>query len=415
MQLNVRKAVKIVLLIVWMPLWLHASPQKQAASALPAFIKVRLDGSVKFPHLKSGEAVHGKVMQDVYSRYELMVPRGSRISLVVTGFRREVRTHSNIWPWPFSHFLPKYQRVPRFGFVIVALDGQKKMRLPVLAVCAINSTHVAAKKGKKAKVESLAKEAFLHQPSNGSEPGGRLSSLSLELVVRGTNPQAAGSFAATAEKLAVQWQFKTISAGSNAELALMDTLSASKTRAGHTFKGLLVQPMRLNSGELLPEGTVFEGQVTKSIPPRRLSRSGSLYITFSRLDLPGDLTLPIAAHLSGVDVSRKDRIKIDPEGGIHGGSPGKARLLLELGIGAGTTKEADDAYQVIDEAFVSTATDASTAGTARLIGFAFTGAYWLTRRGRDVILPRYTTVTVRFDRAPSLASAELVPLRETTQ
>lgn len=415
MQSSVHKAVAILLLIGWAPLWLHASPRRQAPSTPPAFIKVRLDGPVKFSHLKSGETVQGTVLQEVYSGYRLMIPRGSRIVLVVTGFKRERREHSSLWPWPIPRFLTKYQQAPRFRFANVTLANQTKMRLPVLKVYAIGSTHVTAKKGKRARAEALAKEALLHHPPKGTARAGRLPGLKLELVVRGMDSEAAGARAATAKDEVSGRKIKTISAGSNAELALMDALSASKTRAGHVFKALLVQPMRLNSGELLPEGTVFEGTVTQSVPPRRPSRSGSLHITFNRLDLPGDETLPVAAHLSGIDVSRKNRIQMKAEGGMRGGSAGKAHLLLELGLGGGIAKEADDAYQLITQAFVSTATDASTAGTARLVGFAFTGLYWLTRRGRDVILPRYTTVTVRFDRAPSLPTAKLLPLQATTR
>jgi len=91
---------------------------------------------------------------------------------------------------------------------------------------------------------------------------------------------------------------------------------------------------------------------------------------------------------------------------MRGGKPGKARLLLNLGVGVALSKEADDGYQLITEALVSSATDASTAGTARLVGLAFSGLYVLIQHGRNVILPPYTTITIQFSRPPSLPAEE---------
>ena len=94
-------------------------------------------------------------------------------------------------------------------------------------------------------------------------------------------------------------------------------------------------------------------------------------------------------------------MKVDSEGGLSGGSAGKKRLLVDLGVSFGFAKVADDTFQLIAQAAVSTATDASTAGTARLIGMAIGGVLFIKRRGRDVVLPPYTMIDVRFDRSPS--------------
>lgn len=60
-------------------------------------------------------------------------------------------------------------------------------------------------------------------------------------------------------------EFEAILTGSSTEPAILVSLSASNMRAGHPFKAVLVQPMRLISIELLPEGTLFEGHVTKTV------------------------------------------------------------------------------------------------------------------------------------------------------
>lgn len=118
---------------------------------------------------------------------------------------------------------------------------------------------------------------------------------------------------------------RPLSAGSRAKAALLDPLNASKSRAGDPLKALLEEPLSLNSGQVLPEGTIFEGHVTKSIRPRWLSRQGSLYVTFTRRVIPRRSGLAMAASIEGIDVSRRARIKINPEGGMSGGVP--ARLV----------------------------------------------------------------------------------------
>jgi hypothetical protein len=93
------------------------------------------------------------------------------------------------------------------------------------------------------------------------------------------------------------------------------------------------------------------------------------------------------------------------EGELKGARPSTARLLVELGVSGGISKITDDSFQLVAEALVSSATDASTAGSARIVAAAFSGIYWLTRRGRDVALPRYTNIEITFDRPAVLVSA----------
>ena len=95
---------------------------------------------------------------------------------------------------------------------------------------------------------------------------------------------------------------------------------------------------------------------------------------------------------------------MNPEGSLIGARPGKARLLIDLGVAGGISKAADDTMQLIVEALISTATDASTAGGGRIVAAALSGLYLFTRHGRDVTLPRYTNKEITFDRPALLVS-----------
>lgn len=412
MRVRLRILAAILILGGCLPVVLLAARKESGrGKPVPAFMDVQLDASVKLSHLKCGDTLEGSVTRNVFSGYYLIVPRASRVRMRVSAIKRGPREHNHFWPWPIPYFLPKYERLPSFDFADVFLPDGEKVRLRVLVASAIDEIHVAAHTRPKAK--SGAKAGSSSSSVKRGKARKRLSGPRIELVVDagGTGTDNASSIAAAnsgSHGVSLSG-IETLSAGSKAKLALLGTLSASKSRAGDHFKALLEEPIRLDSGQILPEGTIFEGRVTRSVPPRWLSRPGALYLIFTRLVLPKESVLPIAASVAGVDVSHRSRIKVSSEGGMSGGSPGKARLLLDLGVGVGISKVADDGYQLVTEALVSTATDVSTAGTARLIGFAFSGLYLLTRHGRDVTLPRYTTVTIRFGRAPSLPSPEIRP------
>jgi hypothetical protein len=78
-------------------------------------------------------------------------------------------------------------------------------------------------------------------------------------------------------------------------------------------------------------------------------------------------------------------------------------MIVNIGTTAGIAKAADDGTQLVIEALVSTATDVSTAGTARIVSTCASAIFFLTRHGRDVVLPKYTQMKIVFDR-PVLVS-----------
>jgi hypothetical protein len=189
-----------------------------------------------------------------------------------------------------------------------------------------------------------------------------------------------------------------IPAGTQAKVILLRDISASKNHAGDSFQARLVEPVFLESRVLLPEGTLFEGTVLKSQAPRTLSRSGSILFRFTNMTTPGGINTSIATSVAGVQVSQRSHTVIDSEGRMHGDRPGKAWMVINLGTAAGIAKEVDDVTQLIIEALISTATDASTAGTARIVSTCASAIFMLTRHGRDVVLPKYTQMKLVFNR-----------------
>ena len=86
-------------------------------------------------------------------------------------------------------------------------------------------------------------------------------------------------------------------------------------------------------------------------------------------------------------------------------------MLANIGVTAGLAKVADDTTQLIIEALVETATDASTAGSAKIAAACVSGVFMLTRHGRDVVIPQFTEMNVMFDRPVSLTPANTLESR----
>jgi hypothetical protein len=197
----------------------------------------------------------------------------------------------------------------------------------------------------------------------------------------------------------------TLAAGTAAKIILLGGVSASKSRPGDSFQARLVEPVRLDSKVVLPEGTLLGGKVVSRTPPRMLSRAGSIMLTFTDLTLPGRMNVPVVASITAAEIDQRSHTKIDPEGKMHGDRPGKAWMAINIGVTGGIAKEADDTLQLIIEAFVSTATDASTAGVGRIAATCASTLFLLTRHGRDVVLPKFTEMNIVFDRPLILAAS----------
>jgi len=83
-------------------------------------------------------------------------------------------------------------------------------------------------------------------------------------------------------------------------------------------------------------------------------------------------------------------------------------MIVNAGVAGGIAKGADDGTQLVVEALISTATDVSTAGVARIVGLCASSVFMVTRHGRDVVLPKFTEMEITFDRPAALVDPESV-------
>lgn len=346
------------------------------------YLKVRLDSPLKLSKLRPGDQISGKLAQDVYRGGVAVFPALSKVRLTVDRLERRRRSPDDHWPWMMKAFTPRHENWPVFRAASVTNPDGSEMLLGVSLISANKEVEIEPKT-KKQSGSANAEEARSQKT--------RLSLGPLLTLTASTQGVEAGMIPLAAESV-------TIPSGTQAKVILLGDISASKNHAKDSFRARLVEPVFLESKVLLPEGTMFEGTIVKSQAPRSLSRAGSIALSFTNMTVPYGTGAPIVASVAGAQVNERSHTVIDPEGHMHGDRPGKVWMLVNIGSSAGIAKVADDGTQLIIEALVSTATDVSTAGTARIASTCASAIFFLTRHGRDVVLPKYTQMKIVFDR-----------------
>jgi hypothetical protein len=383
------------------------------------YMKMQLDGEARISALRPGDVLKGKLVRDVYSGDNQLFSAGSPLLLTVNRLEQRRREPNDHWPWVIKAFTPRHEKYPIFQSAKVKVGGDREVPLQVAFLTIRREVEVsppAKMKGRGGQTESAAVE----------DPDLVELLTSLGAIFKKSHRPSPQELTADFEadvQSAERWahdqnprfdlparldQSMTIAAGTQAKLILLNSVSASKNHIGDAVQARLIEPIIYNSMVALPEGTVLEGTIVKRTPPRMLSRAGSLLLSFNSLTYKNEEKLPIEASVAGVQLDHRSHTKIDAEGVLQGDHPGIQWMALNLAVTAGVAKVTDDALQLAIELVVSTATDVSTAGTARIAGACASGIYLLTRHGRDVVLPKFTEMQVTFDRPLTLQGTPIV-------
>jgi len=378
--------------------------QNPASPSASLYLKVQLKSPLKVSKLKPGDTVEGSLSRDVYSANRELFASGTDVRLTVDHLEKRRRIANDHWPGVIKLFTPRHESYPVFKTATVSgTNGETALQVSLISISRMREVHAQAKKKKKDVKPENANGAVETSKSGGVYGPKKLPTptMVLEAVApanqNGSIGNGEGSSASDVSAL------EALPAGTGFKILLLGDVSASKSKPGDIVQGRLIEPVLINSRVALPAGALIEGKVVKKTPPRWGSRAGSLYLTFTGLTLPGGNLIPISASLAGAELDQRSHTKIDAEGQLHGEHPGKAWMAINIGVTAGIAKEVDDGAQLIIEAIVSTATDASTAGTTRIIASCISGIYIVSRRGRDVVLPRFTEMDIALDRPLSVA------------
>ena len=124
-------------------------------------------------------------------------------------------------------------------------------------------------------------------------------------------------------------------------------LSSRNSQIGDSFTASVIHdvelvgrgwPSAIDKGDrqlIIPAGSRVEGHVTAVNRAERMSRAGTIAITFDRLILPGGTSIPVDGTLTSLDGETKEGFEdIDDDYRIEGGSQGR-RAIVFIGAGAG--------------------------------------------------------------------------------
>ncbi len=367
------------------------------------YLKVQLGHPLKLSKLKPGDTLDGELARDVYSSDRELFSAGSEVRMAVDHMEKRRRLPDDHWPGVVKLFTPRHEKYPVFKTAVVSkASSESELKVSLISISRVREVHAQAKKkksgtlGDEAGAVEVSKSGGLYGPKKLAAP---------IMVLEASSAESTNSPSPTSGESAVPELsgLETLPAGTACKILLLGSVSASKSKAGDVIQARLLEPVVMKTKVVLPAGSLFEGTVVKKTPPRWGSRAGSLYLTFTGLTMPGGNLIPISASLAGAELDRRSHTKIDAEGQLHGEHPGKAWMAINIGVTAGLAKEVDDGTQLIIEAIVSTATDASTAGTARIVSSCISGIYMVSRRGRDVVLPRFTEMEISLDRPVSVS------------
>lgn len=353
------------------------------------YFKVQVSSPAKFSRMKPGDVVTGSLTRDVYSGDRRMFSANTGVQLTVDHLEKRKRAANDHWPWIVQVFTPRHMMYPVFSTASIAQPGKDNYPLQVSLLSAAPTKELRAQeKNKKSRRAATPKEITSAVPV---------------LTFRAEDAHAL-PFPADAQRAGESEaeSVTPIPAGTRCRLLLLGGVSASKSHPGDAISARLLEPLFVDNKPVLPAGAVFTGRVLKKTPPRRMSRAGSLALAFNQVTLPHGERVAIAASLAGAELDRRSHTRMDAEGHLHGERPGKAWMAIHLAVSGGISKEVDDGAQLLLEALISTATDASTAGTARIVSSCASGIYMATRRGRDVVLPAFTEIEISLDRAVTL-------------
>jgi|HubBroStandDraft_6_1064221.scaffolds.fasta_scaffold07209_4 hypothetical protein len=381
------------------------SSEGNAGAAL--YMKVQLKSPLKLKGLKTGDEIQGNLSQPVYSGAREVLPAGCPVRLTVDHFEKRKRERNDHWPWVVTAFTPRHESYPVFRSAKAALPDGKEVLLQVAFLTIATERQVDPKKTKTKAGSPPASLANSSAPaaspqesaSSSSNIAPRVSATPIATFEATVSGGSENLEAATANAgVSAEHDTVTLEPGTQAKIILLDAVSASKSKPGDAIEARLIEPVKLGSVVVLPEGTLFQGKVLKATPPKMLSRPGSLLVTFDDLKLLTGVSGPVVASVSGADLDQKSHTQMNPEGVMSGGWPGKAWLFINIGVTAGLAKVSDDTLQLIIESIVSTATDASTAGVGRIAATCVSGIFLLTRHGRDVVLPKFTELRITLNR-----------------
>jgi len=131
--------------------------------------------------------------------------------------------------------------------------------------------------------------------------------------------------------------------GSVVHAWLATPLSSATTKKGDHVEAIICQPLVVSDHLYLPEGSRILGSVLEVRPARRFGRNGQLRISFHEVIPPNGTEEKIEAAVEGLEVAKRENLKLDSEGGAQVTTPKTRYLTTGIAVMLAASSASPDA------------------------------------------------------------------------
>ncbi len=184
----------------------------------------------------------------------------------------------------------------------------------------------------------------------------------------------------------------TLPEGTVIVLQLNDSLSTKANSEGDSFTAVVMKPVFLGDQMVIPKGSSVTGSISRLLRPGRFKGKAEINLLFQSITIPGRGQVPIIATLVHLDSEEIE--DVHSEGDIEGKS-----------------SEGRDAVKIIAPGLAGAGIGTLTgggkgAGIGAGVGMAIGLASVFTSRGKDIEIPKGSTLEISLDRKLTFSSAE---------
>jgi hypothetical protein len=405
-------------------------------------LKVALDREVRIREV--GQAVHGKIVEPVYSFDKMVVPAGCEITgkiASIDGVSKLNRTaaamNANFSPpravhvefnelvlGNGTHVALQTIVFPGSQGVLQFVPANMKENTSVTGEARSAASRKVSEVRQEARRQWDAAKAQLHAPGKMH----RLQRLAVaQLPYHPQYMDSGTSFNAELQK-PLDFGTELLKAdalsvigspppsGSVVHALLVTPLNSATTRKGEPVEAIISQPLVVSDRLFLPQGSHIRGSVLQVRPARRLNRNGQLRIVFHQVVPPDGIEQKVEASLEGVEVAKGEHLKLDAEGGAQVTTPRTRYLTTAIAVALASSSLSPDHEHGLQSGsegdpgggaasgasgfgVIGTLVGALAHSRAVSSGFAVYGAarsvysHFLAR-GRDVVYPKDMSMVI---------------------
>jgi hypothetical protein len=376
-----------------------ASIQETASIERGTFLQVELAEHVNWKHVAHNSRVEGRLLLPVFAGREAVIANGTKIELTIDSAKKSDGTG-------------KWKKA---GNAVVRAFNPLERSRPAEYVIRLSKAELEGPQGRVAVAATAlrAGSTAMIEMRTGTGHRGKSSGVQTSEKTRGAAKSRQTVLLQLNERL--QWpapevrraQFADGAEGKKAHAFVLTGLSASHSKEGDPFQAWLAEPVSFGEQKFEAD-SLLEGTVSRSTPPRMLSRAGALHLRIERITSPAGISIATSGTLAGVEAGAGSKYALDEEGGLRGLKPGLANALVDLSIAYALGKVTDDIAETPIRAVGAAMSDAAVANAARYFGLGASAVFLVTRHGRDVRLPQYSEIEVDFGRSAEPKSPSAV-------